>query len=146
MIKFIRTSDHNLPLPTRATEYAAGFDLCANEAVTIYPGQRYAVATGWMWEIEPIYMYGIYGRIAPRSGLAYKNGIQVMAGVIDADYRGEIKAILRNTDERPLVINPGDRIAQLIIEQCIHGDIVEGVVEDIGHTERGQNGFGSSGV
>lgn len=143
MIKFIRTFNHDLPLPKRGSPLAAGMDLCAAEDVIIYAGQRYAVSTGWAW--DPCFN-DIYGRIAPRSGLALKHGIDCLAGVVDADYQGEIKVLLVNLDERRFEIKRGDRIAQLIVEHCFIVDPVEGVPEEIGYSERGQNGFGSTGV
>jgi len=88
---------------------------------------------------------GYYGRIAPRSGLAYKNGIDVLAGVIDSDYRGDIGVILFNTDHNlDFEVNVGDRIAQIIIEKC-HSANWE-TVETLDATVRSEGGFGSSGV
>ena len=85
---------------------------------------------------------GTYGRIAPRSGLAVKHGLDVLAGVVDPDYRGEIKVVLLNTDLRnPFVIKPGYRIAQLIVENYTVADVVE-----VSITDRGDTGFGSTGV
>jgi dUTP pyrophosphatase len=102
--------------------------------------QRKMVATGVQLEIPE----GYYGRIAPRSGLALKQGIDVLAGVIDSSYRGEIKVIIFNTDNQKVFkVNVGDRIAQLIIEKHYNFDFVE--VEDLETTDRGEGGFGSSG-
>jgi dUTP pyrophosphatase len=90
--------------------------------------------------------YGTYGRIAPRSGLAVKHGLDTLAGVVDPDYRGEIKVVLINTDMRvPFVIKPGYRIAQLILEKYEVADVVE-VAEATTDTDRGDAGFGSTGV
>jgi dUTP pyrophosphatase len=91
---------------------------------------------------------GTYGRIAPRSGLALKNGIDVMAGVIDADYRGDVGVILVNLGSSPFTINPGDRIAQLILEKIEYNTSVQeiGEADDLSPTSRGANGFGSTGV
>ena len=87
---------------------------------------------------------GYYGRIAPRSGLAHKNGIDVLAGVVDSSYRGEIRVILYNTDkEETLQVRSGDRIAQMIVERHYNFEFVE--VEDLSVTERGEGGFGSTG-
>lgn len=88
--------------------------------------------------------FGQYGRIAPRSGLAYKNGIDVLAGVIDADYRGDVGVILLNTGDSDFIIKDGDRIAQIIIEKIDMCELI--VVEDLGITDRGEGGFGSTGV
>ena len=87
---------------------------------------------------------GCYGRIAPRSGLAYKSGIDVMAGVIDADYRGDIGVILYNTDVKDFEFKKGDRIAQLIIEKCYTTEWKE--VEELHSSVRLGNGFGSTGL
>ena len=87
---------------------------------------------------------GNYGRIAPRSGLAVKNSIHVGAGVVDADYRGEVKVLLFNHSDVEFSINEGDRIAQMIIEKYTLTELAE--VENLGETERGAGGFGSTGV
>ena len=88
---------------------------------------------------------GTYGRIAPRSGLAVKHGLDTLAGVVDPDYRGEIKVVLINTDMRvPFVIKPGYRIAQLILEKYEVANVVE-VANPVVDTERGEGGFGSTG-
>lgn len=148
MIRFVRTFDHELPMPSRGSELAAGLDLCAAEDVTIYAGQRYPVSTGWAWDTSDSGADGtIYGRIAPRSGLALRQGVDIMAGVVDADYQGEIKVLVVNLDERPLKIEKGMRIAQMVIEQHFSGvEIEEGTPESMGYSERGQDGFGSTGV
>jgi dUTP pyrophosphatase len=87
-------------LPTRGSEGAAGYDLQSIESCVILPGKRAVVATGLSFELPA----GVYGRIAPRSGLAVKHGIQVGAGVVDSDYRGEVKVVLFNHDINPYVI------------------------------------------
>jgi dUTP pyrophosphatase len=127
-------------VPRRATELAAGYDISASEDAKIPSHGRFAVSTGISIGLPG----GTYGRIAPRSGLAYKFGIDVLAGVIDADYRGEVKVILYNFGEHPFVIQKGDRIAQLIIEKNETPDVM--IVADIGDTVRGDSGFGSTGV
>lgn len=142
--------------PFQANDSDAGYDLFSIEYATIEPFQRRLVGTGITVEIPK----GFYGRIAPRSGLAFKKGIDVMAGVIDSGYRGEIKILLINLNFegynlRPstfeamfgsgnkLDIKPGDRIAQLIIEKCHQGQWTE--MTTLNNSERGQGGFGSSG-
>jgi dUTP pyrophosphatase len=101
------------------------------------------VSTGIVLQKLPC---GTYGRIAPRSGLAVKHGLDTLAGVVDPDYRGEIKVVLINTDMRvPFVIKPGYRIAQLILEKYEVADVVE-VTEVTVDTDRGETGFGSTGV
>ena len=127
-------------VPRRATELAAGYDISASEDAKVPSQGRMAVSTGISIGLPE----GTYGRIAPRSGLAYKFGIDVLAGVIDADYRGEVKVILYNSGVHPFNIQKGDRIAQLIIEKNETPDVA--VVMDIDDTERGDGGFGSTGV
>ncbi len=136
----IKLTDFNAHVPTKGSEHSAGYDLysCCNGLV--YPQERMLIKTGIVLEIPE----GFYGRIAPRSGLALKNGIDVMAGVIDSDYRGEIGVILYNTDKNtPFHIKIGDRIAQLIIEKYYTFDLQEEQI--INSTERGSGGFGSTG-
>lgn len=128
-------------IPMRANPSDAGADLCSVEDFVLNPLERKAIATGISVEIPE----GYYGRIAPRSGLAYKNGLDVLAGVVDSSYRGEIKVILFNTDkENSFEIKMGDRIAQLIIED--HFNFEFEISEDLSYTHRGEGGFGSTGV
>ncbi|MDT5158855.1 MAG: dUTP pyrophosphatase [Acidobacteriota bacterium] len=127
-------------LPARGSAQAAGLDLCAVERVTIPPGGRAAVRTGLAVSI-PV---GFYGRVAPRSGLAVRHGLDVLAGVIDADYRGEILCALVNHGEEPFEIEPGARVAQLIVEAIAQPEPVW--AEDLEETTRGAGGFGSTGV
>lgn len=145
MIKFIRTSNHDLPMPKRKSELAAGFDLCAAEDAIVWPGQIVVIPTGWAWDART--SRSTYGRIAPRSGLAVKHGIDVMAGVIDSDYQGEIKVALINHGSRSFQICKGDRIAQLIAES--HCNSLISAEEGQGfsaETDRGAGGFGSTGM
>lgn len=124
----------------RANPTDAGMDLCASETHTIPPGQRKAVSTGIAIEIPE----GYYARVAPRSGLAVKHGIDVLAGVVDSGYRGEIKVVLLNTDSSSsFEVNPGDRVAQLIIEKHYNFELQE--VDGLSDSDRGSAGFGSSG-
>lgn len=134
-------------IPTRGNRHAAGLDLSAAwdgpmKAITIAPGDRAIIPTGLKCAIP----FGHYGRIAPRSGLAAKNGIDVFAGVIDADYRGEIKVILYNSDiNHTFFVEPGMRIAQMIVVPCVMQDAEEvSSIPDM--TGRGAAGFGSTGV
>ena len=128
-------------IPTQGSKYAAGYDLYAAEEVLVNTMGRKLVKTNISISIPE----GYYGRIAPRSGLAYKNGIDVLAGVIDSDYRGDIGVILLNTDHNlDFEVNVGDRIAQIIIEKC-HSANWE-TVETLDATVRSEGGFGSSGV
>ncbi|AGE54375.1 dUTP pyrophosphatase [Paramecium bursaria Chlorella virus NY2B] len=130
----------NAIVPTRATEGSAGYDISSIEDVVIPASGRVAVSTGLSIRVPN----GTYGRIAPRSGLAYKYGIDVLAGVIDSDFVGEIKVILYNTSERDYIIKKGDRIAQLILEQIMTPDVA--IVLELEDTMRGEGGFGSTGV
>ena len=127
-------------VPMRATEGSAGYDISSAVDAVIPPNGRLAVSTGIAIGLPE----GTYGRIAPRSGLAYKFGIDVLAGVIDADFVGEIFCILYNSGDQPFVIKPGDRICQLIIEVIETPDVA--VVMDIDETARGTGGFGSTGI
>ena len=127
-------------LPTRGSDGAVGYDLYSSEDATV-PCQagRALVGTGIALSIPD----GLYGRVAPRSGLAVKHCINVGAGVIDPDYTGEIKVVLFNHGEKDFEIKKGDRIAQLVLERCETPPIEEiSIVED---TERGSGGFGSTG-
>jgi dUTP pyrophosphatase len=131
-------------LPTRAHEGDAGLDLYAAEAVTIAPaGGRIDVGTGVAVEIPP----GHGGLVLPRSGSARKHGITLTnaPGLIDAGYRGELRVLILNTDPtEAFEIAPGDRIAQLVIVAVATPDPVE--VDALSGSERGEGGFGSSGV
>lgn len=125
--------------PTKGTDQAAGYDLYAAQNSEIDPLKRALIKTNISIAIPK----GYYGRIAPRSGLAYKNGIDVMAGVIDSDYRGDVGVILYNTGVDVFNIKQGDRIAQLIIEKCHVADW--DLVEDLSDTDRGEGGYGHTG-
>jgi dUTP pyrophosphatase len=132
----------NAILPVRGSAQAAGFDLHSTDGYVVLPGNRVVVSTGITVKL-PV---GTYGRIAPRSGLAVKHGIDVLAGVVDPDYTGEVKVVLVNTDQRnPFFIKPGYRIAQLILECYVPADVIE-VQAPPPPTERGDAGFGSSGL
>jgi deoxyuridine 5'-triphosphate nucleotidohydrolase len=128
-------------IPTQGTKFAAGYDLYAAEDAVVVCGSRKLIKTNISMEITP----GYYGRIAPRSGLAYKSGIDVLAGVIDCDYRGDIGVILYNTDKNiDFEIKKGDRIAQIIFEACYSATL--NTVENLDNTLRQAGGFGSTGV
>lgn len=127
-------------VPARATPGSAGYDLASAVDAVIPSKSRLAVSTGIAIQIPE----GTYGRIAPRSGLAYKFGVDVLAGVIDSDYINmEVKVILYNSGEEPFVIKTGDRIAQLILEKIETPDVA--VVLEMTKTTR-FGGFGSTGV
>ena len=127
-------------LPTRGSSLAAGLDLYSVERVTLRPGARAAVRTGLAVAIPE----GFYGRVAPRSGLAVKAGLDTLAGVVDADYRGELLCALVNHGDAPVEIEVGTRVAQLIVEPIALPEAVW--AEDLEETERGAGGFGSTGV
>lgn len=118
---------------------SAGWDIKSAESVIIKPGERYAVSTGATLKACP---QDCYLRMAPRSGHAYKFGIDVFAGVIDSDYRGELKAILYNSGSEAFGITRGDRVAQLIPTALVDYQ-VNGSTNAI-LTERGEGGFGST--
>lgn len=139
-IKFKKLNDL-AKIPHRANSTDAGADLCSIEQVVIPPLSRKMIKTGVSLEIPE----GYYGRVAPRSGLALKQGIDVLAGVIDSSYRGEICVILFNTDQsNNFNINVGDRIAQLIIEAHYNFGFED--TNELSSTDRSNNGFGSSGI
>ena len=131
----------NAVIPTRGSIGAAGYDLYSTDGFIIMPGHRVVIPTGVAVELPA----GTYGRIAPRSGLAVKHGVDVLAGVVDPDYTGELKVVLVNTDlRRAFMIRPGYRIAQLILENYTVAEVEE--TPYIEETERGDCGFGSTGV
>lgn len=127
-------------IPARSNSTDAGADLFSTEDVMVHPGDRKTVGTGIAMEIPE----GFYGRVAPRSGLAAKHGVDVLAGVVDSSYRGEIKVVLLNTDKyNTFHVEKGDRIAQLIIESHFNLPFLE--CESLGDSKRGSGGFGSTG-
>lgn len=143
MLKFIRTFKHSLPLPSKKHLADAGLDLRSAVDVVIPAQSRRVVSTGWSWHQRQINMYG---RIAPRSGLAVNHGIDVLAGVVDAGYQGEIKVVLYNTGSKDFKVAIGDRIAQLIIEQCVTTHVVREASHHLLESGRSTDGFGSTGV
>ena len=140
-IKIVNKSAY--PLPEYATALSAGLDLKANitEPVMLKPLERILVPTGLFIALPE----GTEAQVRPRSGLAAKHGITVLnsPGTIDADYRGEIKVILVNLSNEPFVINPGERIAQMVVARSERAQWVE--VQELDSTERGEGGFGSTG-
>lgn len=127
-------------VPDRANPTDAGADLYSTESVTMDVGERVLVGTGWAMEIPE----GYYGRIAPRSGNAFKYGIDVLAGVIDVTYRGEVKVLLVNLGQDKVTLPKGSRVAQFITEKCDTSDFIE-QKEELTKTERGEGGFGHTG-
>jgi dUTP pyrophosphatase len=131
--------DTRATLPQRGSARAAGLDVCSIEDLEIGPRQRVMARTGLAVAIPP----GFYGRVAPRSGLAAKSGLDVLAGVIDADYRGEVCCLLYNTSDEVIKLAAGSKICQLIVEQIITPDAAW--ASDLDETVRGAGGFGSTG-
>ena len=132
------------PLPEYATPLSAGLDLRANidVPVTLHPMERRLIGTGLYMALPP----GFEAQVRPRSGLALKHGITVLntPGTIDADYRGEIKVLLVNLSNEPFVINEGERIAQMVVAKHEQADFT--LVSELDETERGDGGYGHTGV
>ena len=143
IVKVINKS--NNALPEYATPMSAGFDLRANltDPVTLKAGDRMLIGTGLFMALPP----GYEAQVRPRSGLALKKGITVLnaPGTVDADYRGEVGVILYNASKEDFVIEPGERIAQMVIAKYEQIDSWE-LVNNLNETERGDGGFGHSGV
>jgi dUTP pyrophosphatase len=140
-LRFRRLSPDARP-PAQAHDGDAGYDLHAAEAVTIAPGERASVGTG----IAVAIPRGRAGLVVPRSGLAARNGISVVnaPGLIDSGYRGELRVLLLNTDRsEAFAVDPGDRIAQLVLVEVGTPELEE--VDELDETARGAGGFGSTG-
>jgi len=136
----IKRLNNNAFIPSKGTPLAAGYDLYSSEEKIVAARGKELIKTSLMIAVPP----GNYGRIAPRSGLAWKNFIDVGAGVIDCDYRGEVMVLLFNHSDNDFKVKHGDRIAQFIIEKITDTVIEE--TDDLDQTERGVGGFGSTGV
>ena len=137
---YIKKSDELAKTPTRANDSDAGYDLYSTQEGVIPAGGRRIVKTGISIAIPP----GYYGRIAPRSGLAIKRGIDVLAGVVDSGYRGEVGVILINHSKKNFDIHRGMRIAQIIFSRVPETVLIE--KSSLSKTKRDQGGFGSTGV
>jgi len=137
-VKVSLVSEHG-KLPTKAHTSDAGYDLYSAEDVVINTNQRAVIKTGVSMEM-PSHLSGL---IWPRSGLAVKQGIDVLAGVIDAGYRGEIMVCLLNTSPLDVILDEGDRIAQLIFQEVLNVNLT--LSDSLSASQRGGNGFGSSG-
>lgn len=136
----VKLLSENATLPKKGSPLSAGFDLSSAQDTVIQAGARGLVKTDISVACPP----GTYARIAPRSGLAVKKGIDVGAGVVDADYRGPVGVVLFNFGTEDFEVKKGDRIAQLILEQVCMVDAIQ--VEELDDTVRGTGGFGSTGV
>lgn len=132
------------PLPAYATPQSAGMDLRADidEPVTLRPMERRLIPTGLHISLPA----GFEAQIRPRSGLALKHGVTVLntPGTVDADYRGELMVLLINLGDRDFVVNAGERIAQMVITRHENADFI--IVEELDETERGEGGYGHTGV
>jgi dUTP pyrophosphatase len=142
MVKIVNKGKQ--PLPQYATPQSAGMDIRANidEPITLAPLERKLIPTGLYIALPE----GYEAQIRPRSGLALKKGITVLnsPGTIDADYRGEVGVILINLSNEPFIVEPGERIAQMVI--AAYGRVVWELVDSLDETERGTGGFGHSGT
>ncbi len=137
-IKFKKLTEF-ATIPTKNTNLAAGYDLYSTESFCLYSGERHLFKTNIAFH-PPV---GWYGQIQGRSGLAYKSGIEILGGVIDEDYRGDIGCVLLNTSDDDVLVGIGDRIAQLVLLQYGNFEIAE--VTELDDSVRAGKGFGSSG-
>jgi dUTP pyrophosphatase len=142
-LRIKRVGGAAVPLPSYQSELAAGLDLCADLSApkTIAPGERLLVGTGFAVALAP----GFEAQVRPRSGLAFRHGITVLntPGTVDADYRGEIKVLLANLGAEPFVVEPGARIAQLVVAPVVRAELE--LVGELDETARGSGGYGSTG-
>lgn len=140
----VKRLSNKATLPARATPGSVGFDIaaCLQENIVIMPGETHLIKTGFSIALEPYYAAFIYSR----SGLGVKRGIVLSqcVGVVDSDYRGEVVVPLKNTSNTPFEVKNSDRIAQMVITKCELPTPI--VVEELDETERGEAGFGSTGV
>lgn len=141
-ISRVNESAADLPLPAYATPQSSGMDLRAAEDAEIRPGETTMIPTGFRIAIPP----GYEGQVRPRSGLAIKHAIGILnsPGTIDSDYRGEVKVLITNFGKQSFRVGRGDRIAQLVISPVTRSAWVE--VPDVDRTDRGEGGFGHTGI
>ncbi len=132
--------DPQAKLPEYAHPTDAGLDIFSNEEYTLQPNQRYTFSTGISFALPQ----GTVGLIWDKSGLASKSGLKVMGGVIDENYRGELKVVLHNLSDQEFKVAKHSKIAQMLVQKVEHLDIVE--VEDLDDTDRGAGAFGSTGL
>lgn len=135
----VKKTEERAIIPTRSNSDDAGWDLYSITTRSIAPSQRVTIRTGISLQIPEEYV----GLIWPRSGMSVKNGIDVLAGVVDSGYRGEIKVCLLNTSREWMDIKEGDRIAQILFQQVPHFQLQE--VDILQNSDRGEGGFGSTG-
>lgn len=147
-LKIVKTAP-DVITPSYGSNGAAGLDISAYGHYTIPPRSRMLVPTGlrieWVEENKYEKVDEWYLRLASRSGLAVKYCVDVGAGVIDCDYRGDVKVCLINNSDKEFVINHGDRIAQAILEKCTRFSKIS-IVDELSDTSRGEGGFGSTGI
>jgi len=139
MLQVAKLSEH-ATIPTRGSSSAAGYDLYSAVDVTIPARGKGLVKT----DIQVKVPHGTYGRVAPRSGLAWKQHIDIGAGVVDEDYRGNVGVVMFNHAENEFVVKKGDRVAQLVCEKIAYPDIE--ILDTLDETVRGEGGFGSTGT
>ncbi len=144
LVRFKRLpQNQDLPLPSRATPHAAGYDVrSAEEDFVLAPQEIRLVSTGLEMELPE----GMECQVRPRSGLALRYGVTLpnSPGTIDPDYRGELRIILQNSGTEPVTFTRGDRIAQLVFHRFSAPEVIE--ASELGATDRGENGFGSTGI
>ena len=140
MTLLVKKLDDRAIIPTRGSVEAIGADLYALEDIIVKPGEVTAVRTGIAIAFPPAF----YARIAPRSGLAARWGIDTLAGVVDADYRGEVGVIVVNLGAEPVTIERGERIAQLVVAPVVRAAFEP--EPELNGTARGEGGFGSTGT
>eukprot|EP00303_Exanthemachrysis_gayraliae_P004614 CAMPEP_0206010760 /NCGR_PEP_ID=MMETSP1464-20131121/12167_1 /ASSEMBLY_ACC=CAM_ASM_001124 /TAXON_ID=119497 /ORGANISM="Exanthemachrysis gayraliae, Strain RCC1523" /LENGTH=166 /DNA_ID=CAMNT_0053384395 /DNA_START=4 /DNA_END=504 /DNA_ORIENTATION=+ len=140
MALLVKKLSQNAVLPKRGSPGAAGYDLSSAVDCSVPAHGKSLVDTDLAMAVPE----GHYGRIAPRSGLAWKQFIDVGAGVVDNDYRGHVRVLLFNHSDSPVEVKRGDRVAQLVLEKISTPEVLE--VEDLDGTVRGAGGFGSTGV
>ena len=136
---YVKRLTETATLPTRGSDFAAGLDLYADENLIVSAGDRALIPTGIALAIDP----NMVALIWPRSGLAVNHGIETGAGVIDADYRGEVKVLLHNHSSRAYLVKRGERIAQVLIQPAMKPTMTE--MDELPATGRGAGGFGSTG-
>ena len=135
----VKLLNDDATVPSRGSSGAVGYDMACIEDFLLDTQSYVLVSTGIAIQLPT----GVYGRVAPRSGLTVKHGVHIGAGVIDPDYMGEIKVAMFNLGLKPVEFKKGDRIAQLILERCEVPDVIQ--VDELVTTQRGEGGFGSTG-
>ncbi|KAJ8683907.1 hypothetical protein QAD02_019699 [Eretmocerus hayati] len=139
VLKYVKMTDKAFE-PTKGSANSAGYDLKSAYDHVVPARGKTLIKTDLKFAVPE----GTYGRVAPRSGLALKNFIDVGAGVVDADYRGEVGVVLFNHSDTDFIVKPGDRVAQFICEKIAYPKLQE--LESLDETKRGAGGFGSTGI